>query len=336
MLDLYLRLKSVSFDSKFVQQTVLPEWWDDSLAEIPFNRSFAEAALASHLGFQIELLSDPVAPLPLASPAGVQFKRNRNVGIEKILASLQVVRRAADLVIYSLPNMPPLAITNRPSAADVRKNILSQGQSVNLNSLVEFCWSAGVAVIHVSKLPALSGKFDGVAMCRRGRPIIALTSGRDGAPWLAFYLAHELGHVMLGHVSAANDTIVDAKLNVEAEDELEREADQFACELLTGDRKGLQFEPTYGLKGAGLARAALHYVAAADSVIDAGVLCLFYCSTAKRWGIAQQALEELEQEAGGQEIVASHMRNHLDTEMCSDSELRFLDATCGGVVRKLA
>ena len=334
MLDLYLRLKSVSFDSKFVKETVLPEWWEDSLAEVPFNRSVAEAALASHLGFGIELLSDPNAPLPPPTLTGVLFKRNRNVSVEKTLASLQVVRRAADLVTYSLSStQPPLA--NRLSASEVRKNILDRGESVNLKSLLQFCWSAEIAVIHVSKFPTLSNKFDGVAMCRGGRPVIALTSGRDGPPWLAFYLAHELGHVMLGHVSAANDTIVDSKLNSEAEDELEIAADQFACELLTGDRKGLQFTPTYGLKGAGLARAALRYVKEADTVIDAGILCLFYCSTAKRWGVAQQALEELQQEVGGREMVTSAMRAHLDTETYSDSELRFLDATCGGLARQL-
>lgn len=128
------------------------------------------------------------------------------------------------------------------------------------------------------------------------RPVVALASRRDGPPWLAFHLAHELGHILLGHVVAGAEVLADGGLDKRSDDEYEQAADRFACEVLTGAPDGLHFKPTYGLRGRGLARLASEFVKQNRLPVDPGVLCLCYCRTADRWGVAQDALEELRAE----------------------------------------
>ena len=42
MKDLYERLRDVGFDASFVRYRILPEWWEDELAEKPANRAMGE------------------------------------------------------------------------------------------------------------------------------------------------------------------------------------------------------------------------------------------------------------------------------------------------------
>jgi len=46
MRDIYSRLKPLGFDSGFVRELLLPDWWDDELASVPANRAIAEATIS--------------------------------------------------------------------------------------------------------------------------------------------------------------------------------------------------------------------------------------------------------------------------------------------------
>jgi len=46
MRDIYSRLKPLGFDSGFVRELLLPDWWDDELARVPANRAIAEATIS--------------------------------------------------------------------------------------------------------------------------------------------------------------------------------------------------------------------------------------------------------------------------------------------------
>lgn len=77
---------------------------------------------------------------------------------------------------------------------------------------------------------------DGLALKIQDRPVIVLTK-KEKYGFLAFHLAHELGHIILGHLNQ-NTMIVDEKISandIETEN-FEQEADEFALELLTGDK----------------------------------------------------------------------------------------------------
>lgn len=78
------------------------------------------------------------------------------------------------------------------------------------------------------------------------RPVIVLASGYDSPPRQAFYLAHEVGHILRGHVKPGGEMLADSDLDTATEDKDEREADGDALELLTGQRTP-EFSATYGL-----------------------------------------------------------------------------------------
>jgi hypothetical protein len=188
MSDLYARLAAAGFDRTFLKDAVLPEWWEDSLAEIPANRAFAEDLFARSLGMPISDLSQPSVNLQLPSLTHVKFKRYKNHVDERVAPAILVAQRAAKIVVDSV-SLPPFDLSF--DAASVRQAILRHSRYVDLHSLLEFCWSRGVVVLHLAKAPKKSKLFDGLAMFCGDRPVLVLGTRRDSPAWLAFYLAHE-------------------------------------------------------------------------------------------------------------------------------------------------
>ncbi len=324
MRDLYKRLAKVSFDETFLRSAVLPDWWEDELATVPYNRAAAEAAITGFLGFPIRVLRDAGAALAKPSVTGVCFKRNGNRPVEELAAALQVARQAAKIVTNTT-HLP--AFTVGQSAKVVRDAILGSNPTVTLGGLVEYCWSAGVPVLGVTEQPKKAKRFDGVAMFEHERPAIALSSNRDGPPWLAFHLAHELGHLMLGHVGPGELAILDADLKAGVKDDTELEADEFALEVLTGFPEGIHFKRGEH-KAHEVGPLAVKFAATKAPAVDAGMIVLSYCKSTAYWGIAQGALEAIGAATGGHEVIASALAEHLDYENLSEPESRFLSATC--------
>ena len=326
MLDLYKRLKSVGFDQAWLRSAVLPDWWEDELAEVPFNRASAEAAIAGFLGFPIRALRDPAASLTKPPLTNVCFKRNKKGDVEDLGAALQVVRQTAKIVAAGCAELPAFAGVR--TAAEIRETILGSYKTVTLGRLVEYCWSVGVAVINVTEFPNSVKRFEGVAMYEGSRPTVVLSSKRDGPAWLAFDLAHELGHVMLGHTQMGGVAVVDAAdWGADVEDDNEFEANEFALELLTGHSEGVVFK-SGGFKAHQVGQLAAQYSREVAPGIDPGVLVLAYCKSTAYWGVAQGALETIGDASGGHDIVAAALAKHLDFDTLSDNEVRFLSGTC--------
>lgn len=320
MRDLYRRLKAVGFDRKFLMRAVLPDWWDDSLASVPFNRALAEAAVAQHLGFTVAELRHPEQDLTLPSCVNFCLKRNKNISAEKVKPSVLVARRAAQLVAGELGSLPPYS--GPKTASEVRAAILAQHELVDLTALVGYCWDNGIAVLHLAHLPRLGDRFDGVALFCGDRPVIVIASPKDGPPWLAFQLAHEVGHVMRGHVKPGGDLLIDGDMTKDPDDDKqEQEADRFACEVLTDRPLALSFDAVPGLRASGLAKLARNY--SKHSKVAAGTYALCYGRSADRWPVAQAALKLLQEDRGGREALARALAKHLPEDLPEGTE-RFL------------
>ena len=68
MKDIYDRLSKVGITRAYVKKYILPDWWEDSLAEVPANRVQAEMILSRQLGIDLHALHDRKARLrPRAS-----------------------------------------------------------------------------------------------------------------------------------------------------------------------------------------------------------------------------------------------------------------------------
>jgi hypothetical protein len=144
------------------------------------------------------------------------------------------------------------------------------------------------------------------------QPAVVLTSKRDSPPWLAYHLAHELGHIMLGHARVGQEPIVDGDGDPNDTDAEEQAADAFALEVLTGDPSP-EFTAEYGLTAAVLADAAPRH--GSKHRINPGTLALVYGYSASRMGVANGALKLLGLDAGGHRIVADQLQAHLDEDL---------------------
>src|SRR4051794_3920828 len=122
MQELYKRLRKVGFDPGFLRQSVLPDWWEDSLSGVPANRAFAEVAISRHLGLTLSSLRQAGVNLKLPDLAGVRLKKNKNIQVSEVAPAITVARHAAKLTAENLTNLPPFG--GRLTATEVRKAVL--------------------------------------------------------------------------------------------------------------------------------------------------------------------------------------------------------------------
>lgn len=318
MSDLYARLAVTGFDRSFVRDAILPEWWDDGLAAVPANRAFAEDLLARSLGMAVSDLSEPSVALHLPSHSHVKFKRFKNQKDEKVAPALLIAQRAARIVVGSLTTLPPFSLNF--DSVSVRQEILRNHRYVDLQSLLEFCWSRGVVVLHLAKAPRQSKLFDGLAMFCDERPVLVLGSRRDSPAWMAFDLAHEMAHIIRGHVTPGSPPLADSDLRFASMDQQEKEADAAALELLTGFTK-----PKIRDLKHNAAKLAVMVAREGPSIgVDPGVMALIYGKSNDRWPVAQNALKHLSLSSGAHEMIAEALRKRFNPEDLSESSERFL------------
>jgi hypothetical protein len=136
-------------------------------------------------------------------------------------------------------------------------------------------------------------------------------------------LAHELGHIMCGHVHPGSKPLVDLKLDSESDDAGEQEADQYAFQVLTGHPQ-LQLDgPT--MSGRKLALAARKFGEAHR--IHPGTVALIYGYGQKQIPAAQLALSAMGEDHGARGILAEALRAHVELDDLPEPTQRFLGAT---------
>ena len=323
MADIYQRLKPIGFDAEFVRSVILPDWWVDSDAEVPFNRALAETTIARFLKLSFEELSNPTAALSLPSIIPIRLKcANQNSDPVVVRPAIQVAQRLAEILARSAKEIPPFVGPER--LREIRPRLREHHPIVTLEVLTEACWENGVIVAHMARLPKVSGfrKFDGLAMFVDGRPVVLLADPSDVPPWQAFHLAHELGHIALEHVLPGAGVLADGQLDRVADDDVERQADRFACEMLTG-KSELAFNSVPGMTAEKLASAVSTF--GSNNGIDPGVVALIYGRTAQRWGAAVEALKLLGMRHGAKDVIRNALASRLDLDSLQESQRHFLE-----------
>lgn len=321
MSSIFRRLNAVGFDRNFVRRVVLPDWWDDALADDPGSRWQIELRIAQRLGIAVEEIADQDRRLTPASTHGVRFKRAQSTAARASIApGMIAARKAVALLLPHIRKAPQLPV--ELSAPAIRQRILKKRNPVDLAGLLDVCWELGIAVFRFNPLPKKARKFAGMTYFENERPVIVLASGYDSPPRLAFHLAHELSHVLRKHVVPGGDVLVDSDLDGAAEDTQEREADADALEILVGDSNP-RFSPTYGLTAPRLVTAARRYEA--DHQLHAGSVALVYGRTAKRMPVAVSALKLMNMDTGARAIIAEALLRHLpETSGMSGDALEIL------------
>lgn len=91
--------------------------------------------------------------------------------------------------------------------------------------ITDLCCKIGIDV----KLAPLSSDSDGFSLIKNGKPVIILNSNCSNTSRLRFTVAHELGHILLGHVGKYE---LVSREPSPSDNNIEHEANVFASRLL--------------------------------------------------------------------------------------------------------
>ncbi|WP_336944351.1 ImmA/IrrE family metallo-endopeptidase [Sphingomonas panni] len=261
-----------------------PSWWTEEAEESPSGRAELRFALARRLGLE---------PRPLLGER-VEFVWNDEAKFKHLNAQDEAQRAALTSFGMSIGRLllraTPAQVTAAAPADILREAILVGNAYVDLNSLVATCWTLGIPVIYLRVFPLDTKSMHAMVVRSDGR--FAILLGRDAtypAP-VAFTLAHELGHAMLGHLDGAPALIdlEDPALAHDGDDQ-EDEADRFALTLLTGSPDPDIQTNLDRFNAPTLARAVLDV--ARQYRIEPGTLALCVAHRTRAWPVAMSALK---------------------------------------------
>jgi len=314
MRQLRARLSVAGVKRGFLNDVVLPSWWDDSIAATPGGFREAVAYIASRLGFSLASLLNEDAELTFTQPSSVKYKKGKGVSADDVSLTSHLAVRAARSVVSALPDSG--APASVPAPEELRQALLKLSDKpwVCLRHILKAVWKLGIPVIHLRNLPGGSKKPDALTTMVGNRPVIVLMSGRKSPSWIAFIVAHELGHIHHQHLQPGQ-TLVDEKIEATADEKDEAEANDYAVRLLTG-RPDLGLNSTRSMSIPQLATAVTTFGKSYN--VAPGVAALNYGFTTGKWPLANAALSQLESRDNAAQDLEQAMQLHFDFQSLSE------------------
>jgi hypothetical protein len=331
--DLYRGLKQVGL-TKGQVGALLPEWWSPEMAKT--EPGLWETALL--LGRRLNLNARALLEGQVQKNADVsapRYKHTVRVTEEQLGAATLIASSLAKAVLGAMPEKPRFVCT---SAGQARQLLLAKpGARADFDALLDLCWDVGIPVIPIPHLPKGVKKMDAAAIKVGRRPAIVIALKRNSKSWLSFLLAHELGHICLGHVPD-NAALIEGSLTDSTEfdsesqnDKQEREANAFAHALLGGDEANAAVQTWTALPPVTLASRAIATAPALRT--SPGHLVLRYAFATKRWPDAQMAMNFLAEDMEAQTSLVSKMREQIDTSAIAEDLQDFVEQITGVAAR---
>jgi hypothetical protein len=324
--NLRLRLKKLGLSDRVVD-AAWPKWWSEEADASPSARIELRFSIARKLGLDPRSLLDDAQPRFVWKDEA-RFKHLSSVG-ELDLAAITSFGKAVATILIGAS--PPAVRINDASAKRLREILLSEPRPfVRLHDLLSVCWSVGIPVIHLRVFPWPQKRMAAMAVRVGDRFAILLGKDSQYPPHVAFYLAHEMGHVFLSHLEE-DVVIVDLEqgdLDERGNDDEENSADSFALELLTGNPKPvvLPFDPRYSARE--LAR-----VAVGSSVklrVEPGTLALCFGYSTSDWATANASMRRIYDVGKPVWLEVNNLaRSQLAFDQISDDAVEFLDVLLG-------
>ena len=188
MSKLYHRLRAVDLTKTYVRRMLLPEWWDDAIAVNPAGFEEGLLYLSRHAGLDLATLRDSSRAVAFRQFGDCKFKLSKGVHPESLTLARAMATRAAQLAAEAMTE--PIIPASKAGAI-MRQEILGRGKPwVGFKELLEYSWSLGIPVLHISGFPKKTRKPHGLTLKIKARPIIVLCVKHDAAAWLSFILAH--------------------------------------------------------------------------------------------------------------------------------------------------
>lgn len=269
--------------SQAAVEAAWPEWWSDEAETSPSARTELRLAVARSLGLAPKALVGERVDFVWHDRA--RFKHLR-ASEDKSLAALNSfgVSVGRSLLQATEAELSLVGYT----AGQLREALLDVG-TPDLPGLLALCWAIGVPVAHLRVWPLTQKAMHAMVVGSRSRHAVLINRDVSYPALAAFTLAHEIGHIALGHVPDG-EMLVDAEdpAGTEEHDEEEMAADRFALELLMGDPDPdirINFDT---FNSAELADAVLR--TGPEYGIDPGTLAMAVAHRRNAWPVAMAAM----------------------------------------------
>jgi len=227
--------------------------------------------------------------------------------------------------------MPQERSVSPISPLDLRSAILETSTYVDLDTLIAYCWAFGIGVLFLTVFPLSQKRMHAMTVRSGDRYVILLGRTSRFPAQVTYVIAHELAHLLLGHVSESsallemNDLLTGSGADQDRE---EQAADRFALALLTGTEEPDVQSNQERFSGAQLAEAAMRY--GPELHIEPATLALCLGYTTKRWAQSVRALKLI---PPGEMDVRSYInqiaRAQLNWQSFSFESLEFVDRLLG-------
>jgi hypothetical protein len=314
------RLSGVGVKRGFLNSVVLPSWWEDSIAATSGGFREAISYIAARLGFSLASLLDDNATLVHAHTATVKYKKAKGKTAEDVSLATHYAVGAARSVAAAQESVAAIPTVPSPEEWQQALQKVSEKPWVCLRHILKATWELGIPVVHLKNVPAGAKKPDALTTMVGNRPVIVVMSGRRSPSWIAFIVAHELGHIHHKHLKPGQ-TLVDEKINHASDETDEAQANDFAVRLLTG-RPDLGLSSTRSMGIPQLAKAAAIF--GKSYRIAPGVAALNYGFTTGEWPLAIGALSLLEKEDDAAKDLDKAMKEHLDLDALSEDSREWI------------
>lgn len=281
---LFQALRSAGLSSAAIE-AAWPPWWSDEIAVSPSGRAELRFSLARKLGLEPKPLLGERVEFVWKDKARFKHLTSQDAAQQSILTSFGVA--VGRLLLRAVP--PGVSLSG-VGAPQLRETILQEQAYVDLRQLITVCWGVGIPVVQLQVFPLPTKSMHAMVVESNGRHAILLARETVYPAPAAFTLAHEIGHIALGHIEGAA-ALVDMEDPATApdRDNQELEANAFALELLTGSPEpDIQTElPNFNAPT--LANAALD--AGPRYRIEPGTLALCVAYQRQVWPVAMSALK---------------------------------------------
>lgn len=215
------------------------------------------------------------------------------------------------------------------SASKLRESLLAHTVFIALGDLLSLSWALGIPVIHLKVFPLKAKRMCAMSVKVRDRYAILLAKDSKFPAQIAYYLAHELGHIAQGHLEDGSALVdIEDPLRAPRTDPEELAADRYALEVLTGEAEPTITTENTAYSAAGLARAARQ--SAEELRIEPGTIALCFGHSTERWDKTMAALKHIYPNAHDVSLFVNRVAaQQLADGDASDENAEFVRAAMG-------
>ena len=125
-------------------------------------------------------------PTPSSQTANARFKTSSGTSVDQVASARSVATACAKILANAVDNLWE-GLESDPAKIQKEVQKTSPNNWVDLGSLLEFSWSAGIPVLFLPDLPIIGRKMEGMVTYARSRPVVVLTKKVSQCDWMLYF-----------------------------------------------------------------------------------------------------------------------------------------------------